>query len=69
LIKANNQAEKDRPLIGTKAIRTPVMAAMKVKGYLIMAGSGERKMRRATIAPPANSKNCFKVMSPTRRNS
>ncbi len=69
LKKAVIQAVNGRPLMGTKAMRIPAMTEMKTRGYLIKTGRGSLKMTTPKMIPPANWKNCFRVMSPTKRNS
>jgi len=69
LINAESQAVNGRPFMGTKAINTPVMAAKKARGNLMMARIGSRTKTKARTSPAASCRNCLSVMSPTSRNS
>jgi hypothetical protein len=67
--KAKNQAENGRPLTGTKASRRPKRVEKKAAGHLTIPIMGKRMKMTAITTPPASWRNCFRVMSPTRRNS
>jgi len=67
--KAKNQVEKGRLLTGIKAIVIPSMPERKARGYLIRPIIGRRKKINAITIPPANWRNCFRVISPTSLNS
>lgn len=66
LIKAMIHWEKGRPETGTKANMIPIKTDRAMTGHLMKKGRGRRYKTAATAMPPANWKNCLRVMSPTR---